>query len=388
MKSIERFFLLGLFPLLIASCTGGNNKWYLGEWTDGENTFTLTKTKYSNPELGEECPITIRESSAGVFIDDFPSEEYGHTLSIDSDRQVILFENANSGPYEGMVMAEYHKKETEKIEKTEKSEKAKKTSQDKAGKIIRVKRAVFGTYENDKGDRVIIGQDGKVVYLYVDNWASSSGKYLGPGKRFICCNHATRLEGDLLSAGLLIDDTDVKSFVMNNGTMDAAKDAWKTSGGINVEKNNKGMRLKIDYKLLKPTPHGTSYNDARLYKVSKKTDIPSFTDSENTIKETSSSKQQKKAVFRRVDDVFNYLSKHTFKSENGFTIKIRPSGVSLSYQGRTHQISNAVQVSLNNEYSATIRTNSPYDGSHTFLVNCSTGQIVDMGSGGDYYYEQ
>jgi hypothetical protein len=86
--------------------------------------------------------------------------------------------------------------------------------------------------------------------------------------------------------------------------------------------------------------------------------------------------------------VFNYLSKHTFKSENGFTIKIRPSGVSLSYQGRTNQISNAVQVSLNNEYSATIRTNSPYDGSHTFLVNCSTGQIVDMGSGGDYYYEQ
>jgi len=239
MKSITKTLLLGFSVLVLASCGSKNDKWYLGEWTDGENTFTLTKTTYSNPGWEEECPITIRETSGGVFIDGIPEEEFGHSVSIDTERQVILFENANSGPYRGAVIGEYHKKGSVK--------------------------------ETDTNTR------------------------------------STRTET------------------------------------YNEPENNQ------DYYEIQPEP-------------------------------------KKEVIFRRSDDVFSYLNKHTFKDEDGNQIIIRPSGVSVSMGGRTQQLSNAVRVSVDSEWAAIVFANTPYNTTLTLIVNCARGLIMD--SEGLTFYEQ
>ena len=130
--------LIKALPFIIAvvvSCNS-SDKWYLGEWTDGENTFTITKTKYSNPGWEQECPVTINETSSGeVFItlELGPEDFYGYDISADSERQKLQLINTNSGPYEGQVFAEYHKKTTETANATSEEPKSKEKKDKSSG---------------------------------------------------------------------------------------------------------------------------------------------------------------------------------------------------------------------------------------------------------------
>ena len=112
------FVLFSFFYMGNSLFAQSSGKWYLGEWTDGENTFTLTNTKYSNPGWEEEYPVGIQEYPSGeVYIHFDVNEEevfIGYEISADSERQVLQLVNTNSGPYRGQVIAEYHKKTTER----------------------------------------------------------------------------------------------------------------------------------------------------------------------------------------------------------------------------------------------------------------------------------
>lgn len=102
-KSASLLFLAAI-SLQTASCQPeSNDAWYLGEWTDGENSFKLTETTYSNPGWGDECPIRIDKTEFGTHIyfidpdadpDNFNSGEiFGYDIQLDEEnREIILSE--------------------------------------------------------------------------------------------------------------------------------------------------------------------------------------------------------------------------------------------------------------------------------------------------------
>ena len=151
---------------------------------------------------------------------------------------------------------------------------------------------------------------------------------------------------------------------------------------------------ELSRKLLKKLAENGDYNIIITYGDEKLISKSSGAYRDNTKNESSDNEIKNKEnvkeeyVFRRVDDVFNYLNKHTFMSNDGVRVTIRPEGVYAKDgdRGQERQIGGAVKVSLNNQYSATVTSNSPYGGRLTLIVNCNLGKILD--STGISFYEQ
>jgi hypothetical protein len=110
-KTASLYFLAAIV-LQVSSCrTQSDEAWYLGEWTDGENSFTLTETTYSNPGWDNECPVKYETTGLGTRIvfmdpdadpDNFnPGEVFGYDINLDEENQEILLVETWHGMWEG-----------------------------------------------------------------------------------------------------------------------------------------------------------------------------------------------------------------------------------------------------------------------------------------------
>jgi|GEM_PF-5153632 len=126
MKALFKFFVLILFVL--TSCQSQED-WYLGEWTNDETTFTLTKKEYSNPSWGQTCPVKIRKTSTGdVFIDlliDKAEENWDYTISANNDSKVLslVFDNFEI-PFDKVIKEDAQPSSNAKVAQAEKTSKS------------------------------------------------------------------------------------------------------------------------------------------------------------------------------------------------------------------------------------------------------------------------
>ena len=239
-------------------------------------------------------------------------------------------------------------------------------------------RSLFGTWESESGDRLILTkiqtqkETSYAIDIFVDSW-SDSGFHLNPAKHYITNSVSKSTTSQTLG-------------IYNNDEITQIVKGEKPSRKKHICFFIFEIDVKNPFIIIKTRDESKRIS---LHKVSKSTrtttSLGPDEDRNESNKESKIKVKEEEVTFRRVDDVFNYLSKHTFKNENGVTLTIRPSGISVSGAGR---VTNAVRVSINHEQSATITANTPVGESVTFIVNCGTGQIIDMGPGGDYYYEQ
>ena len=108
--SLTARFVLGLF--LFISCQP--NDWYVGKWTDGTNTFILTKDRYIDGQGETNSSITIVKRDNGVlciYVDDFANEGGGHESFILADpkhnTRLLLAGESEEGGME--VFSEYRR---------------------------------------------------------------------------------------------------------------------------------------------------------------------------------------------------------------------------------------------------------------------------------------
>ncbi len=319
MKSLLKTILFALVALLFASCNGGDENWYIGEWCikdNSSNLFIINKFSITN-----DLRFVDSESSCELSQDDKNKNVYNLVGEI----LYVRLEPSTKTLWLGAV------------------------GEGESGPFIKVEpKWYIGEWSN-----------GKNSFVLTENTYDNPGlDHHGP---------------------VYITDSE------------------NTTGDVYIE-----LDLPCDYGIEADTKHKTLVmkelgNGEKVISTYHKVKSKVKTENKETRKQPSPSVEegnstddfkQEEIVFNRVDDVFNYLNKHTFKSESGHIIYIRPSGISLSADGKTTQITNAVRVSLNNEWSATVKANSPYGGSLTFIVNCNIGQVIDLARGGEYYYEQ
>ena len=101
--------LLALFINQLALCQS-NNEWFLGKWTNGENTIVLTKTTFVDSE-GDVYPVKYEyhpESGSSIDFLDTDSNEYtgsggellGYDVTLDDKNQVIILSEHWHGAWE------------------------------------------------------------------------------------------------------------------------------------------------------------------------------------------------------------------------------------------------------------------------------------------------
>lgn len=432
--------LIKLLPLIISvlvSCQ--SNDWYVGDWTDGQEYFTLTKDRYINTEWNVDSPISIEKQKDGkirIYVLDFANEGGGiESFYLADPQNKERLRSAGEGEEGGLdYFSEFQKKET---------------SNSKSASASTIVAVYDYSWRPDFRDDIQYFEDFLRLIQKYSGYATT-GSYLNNAynkgmiksvdfknngqKRYTISltfdENTTVIPEGLFMDAPLVDVTIPNSFTeIESGAF--ARCTKLTSinlpksitriGGAAFEGCNGLTSVDLPKSVKEIGPYAfvrctgltsiviprsvkeigekaffgcTNLMDIKVHTSNTKIGENAFPEIlvDDGKKETvddddkgeSFSKGKEDIQFRRVDDVFNYLSKHTFKSNNGITLSIRPSGISVSGRLAT----NAVRVSLNNEYSAIVLANTPVGETVRFIVNCSTGQIVDVNPGGYTYYEQ